>query len=506
MPSDDGLDTCALRLHKSEFDSSWTLYLRVAQEYDTVLRREAASEQIGGLDVYVKEQGPPLSSCEVARPLDDAYAIVLDVNPDDRDAPVRPVCDMARDYVTQLAPLWRDPPRHGPGRAEPALPLATRDPCQAAAAVVEDFGEGAEVDRPHRRRQDHLGCAVTEPPAHIHTLSGDVTVDTIDVPIDTADTPGNTTGPLPRSAATPGRMTAVARHPIVRLTGAVVALSVPVVLLRHQDLPSSSSTEHTVVTATATALVDTAPTTSTPATSTAAPDPATIPPQPLNPDELDRLPLAVVGQDLPHSPADPNPAGDPGTDVLHPTADTAVYDAPGGQPFARLPVRQVFTRTWVPIIERHPGWVRVLLPTRPLDGGIAPTGWIHLNDTLRLSRTGHRIDIDHASGSVTVSAQLGRIAIGGTPPTAHTPAGSQARTFVAVTARTTGTGWLARIWLPLVITGDRICTSLLGATSVPGLPPNSPLGQLDSQHCITTPGELRHALAEVPAGTIVLQR
>ncbi|GAA2678738.1 MULTISPECIES: hypothetical protein [Actinosynnema] len=146
MPSDDGFDTCTLRLHKSEFNSTWTLYLRVAQEYDAAVRREAAPEQIGGLNVYVKEQGAPLPSCEVARPLDDTYAIVLDVNPADRDAPVRPICDMARDYVAQLAPLWRDPPRHGSGRTTPALPLAGRDPCQAVAAVAEDLAEGAEIE------------------------------------------------------------------------------------------------------------------------------------------------------------------------------------------------------------------------------------------------------------------------------------------------------------------------------------------------------------------------
>ncbi|GAA2678724.1 MULTISPECIES: hypothetical protein [Actinosynnema] len=87
----------------------------------------------------------------------------------------------------------------------------------------------------------------------------------------------------------------------------------------------------------------------------------------------------------------------------------------------------------------------MLLPARPLDGGIAPTGWIHLDDTLRLPQNGHRIDIDHATDSVTVFAQLSRITASGTPPTTHAPTGSRPRTFVAITPSTTGSSWLARI-------------------------------------------------------------
>ncbi|GAB2992276.1 hypothetical protein [Saccharothrix stipae] len=329
-------------------------------------------------------------------------------------------------------------------------------------------------------------------------MAGDVTVDISAGASDAL--------PLPPPVPSRRRTILTAHGPTVRLIGASIALAILVVLLRHQDDTSARSAEQATVTATATTLVRTVPTTSVPATITPTPAPGAIPPQQPSQDHLDRLPLAVVGQVLAHAPADPDPTGDPGTDVLHPTAATAVYNAPGGQPFARLPPRQVFTPTWVPITERQPGWVRVLLPTRPLDGGVTPTGWIHLDDTLRLSRTGHRVDIDHVSGSVAVFAQLGRVTTNGTPPTAPPPTAGKPRTFVAIAARTTGGGWLTRIWLPLVVSSERICTSLLGATSVPGLPPISPLGHLDTQNCLITPDELRGALAEVPAGTIVLQR
>lgn len=146
MPSDDGFDTCTLRLHKSEFDGTWTMYLRVAQEYDAALRREAGPEQIGGVEFYVKEEGAPRPSCELARPLDDTYAIALDVHPDDSTNPVRQVCDFTRDYIGQTADLWRDPAHRDSGRTDPELPLALRDPCRAVAAVAEDLGDDAEVE------------------------------------------------------------------------------------------------------------------------------------------------------------------------------------------------------------------------------------------------------------------------------------------------------------------------------------------------------------------------
>ncbi|MFF5100366.1 MULTISPECIES: hypothetical protein [Actinosynnema] len=57
-----------------------------------------------------------------------------------------------------------------------------------------------------------------------------------------------------------------------------------------------------------------------------------------------------------------------------------------------------------------------------------------------------------------------------------------------------------------MIIDERICTALLGATSVPGLPSTSPLGQLDTQNRLVVTDGLHRALAEIPAGAIVLQR
>ena len=57
--------------------------------------------------------------------------------------------------------------------------------------------------------------------------------------------------------------------------------------------------------------------------------------------------------------------------MVHPRREIFVYDAPGGVAIARLGPHQLGD-TWVRVIEQQPGWVRVLLPSKP-DGS---TGWV----------------------------------------------------------------------------------------------------------------------------------
>jgi hypothetical protein len=343
---------------------------------------------------------------------------------------------------------------------------------------------------------------VTGPQVRVHALSGDVTVD---VPGQEPDTATETTQPIRPLTPARLRMLTALRSPSMRLAAGLVMLVALVLLLRGHD--DNTATTRPVVTATPTVMVDTTSTeAATPSTTTPTPDPAAIAPRPLTEDQLDQLPLAVVGQSLPHAPADPAPASDPGPEVLHPTATTAVYDAPGGQPFARLPVRQVFTPTWVPVVQRQPGWARVLLPTRPLDGGIAPTGWLYLDQTVVLSQSAHRVDIDHTTGSATVLARLSRVTTDSGPPDPTSAPATRPRTFMAITPATIDGGWLARIWQPLLINSDRICTGMLGTLVMPALSQVSPLGQSDGQGCMPTPDGLRVPLSSVTAGTVVLQR
>ena len=75
---------------------------------------------------------------------------------------------------------------------------------------------------------------------------------------------------------------------------------------------------------------------------------------------------------------------------MHNTEAVAVFTAPGGAPFAQLPVTQLGSDTWLPVIAAVPGWVQVLLPSRP-NGS---TGWLtDINLTAARTRDEIRVDI-----------------------------------------------------------------------------------------------------------------
>lgn len=242
-------------------------------------------------------------------------------------------------------------------------------------------------------------------------------------------------------------------------------------------------------------------------------DPAAVAPRVPSAQELSRLPKAVVGEVVDSAPADPAPAVTPGTTVLHPTKDTAVYAEPGGCAFAALPPRQVLAPTWVPVVDRRPGWALVMLPTHAHPGGAAAVGWIHLRPTVELADGDRRVDIDTSTGRVSVLAELGGVTLPSTLGTAQ-PAGAVApsapaagrRSFVAIGGQAAETSWLLQLLWPFPIDTGRVCTGAFSAVSVPGLPASSPLGSLDAAGCVPAPPALRSALAQVPAGAVVLLR
>ena len=53
-------------------------------------------------------------------------------------------------------------------------------------------------------------------------------------------------------------------------------------------------------------------------------------------------------------------------------ASAPVFDAPGGDAVAHLPTHYLGYELWVPVIDRRPGWVHVLLPSAPAGS----TGWL----------------------------------------------------------------------------------------------------------------------------------
>ena len=145
MPSHSGLQECTLRLHKSEFESTWTLYLTVGDRFDAAARKDAAPTDINGIEVFVREDE---RGCSLSRPLDDKHAIELRASPggSSKEAPPKPPCTVLKEYVGELGPVWKDLPKRGSGRTTPELKLAALDPCSVAAATLDLFGEGAVLE------------------------------------------------------------------------------------------------------------------------------------------------------------------------------------------------------------------------------------------------------------------------------------------------------------------------------------------------------------------------
>lgn len=142
IPSQDGLQECMLRTHRGEFRASWTIYLEVGDTFDASQRKDAAPENIGGLEVYVSEDE---RTCTLAKPLDDDRAIVLRTSPSGtgEDKPAKSACQVAKEYVGKIAPLWKDLPKRGSGRTTPELTLAKLDPCTVASGALDMFGADA---------------------------------------------------------------------------------------------------------------------------------------------------------------------------------------------------------------------------------------------------------------------------------------------------------------------------------------------------------------------------
>jgi hypothetical protein len=118
------------------------------------------------------------------------------------------------------------------------------------------------------------------------------------------------------------------------------------------------------------------------------------------------------------------------TEGVHTSTKRAVYDAPGGKARAFLPPDISGVRLTVPIVERQPGWVAVLLPSINRRVGWLPTGgWASetLHDQLILHRKTHQLTwlLDGvrqqswtaATGTAATPTPLGRTFVLGPTPT-----------------------------------------------------------------------------------------
>ncbi|MDN5745302.1 MAG: hypothetical protein L0H31_09290, partial [Nocardioidaceae bacterium] len=90
---------------------------------------------------------------------------------------------------------------------------------------------------------------------------------------------------------------------------------------------------------------------------------------------LKKLTLSSTHTKTPAAPVDKRRDKVPAGAVVHPKQMMPVYDAPGGQPVAKVGPRQ-FGDAWFPVIARATDWVQVMLPSKP-NGS---TGWLRSSE------------------------------------------------------------------------------------------------------------------------------
>ena len=243
------------------------------------------------------------------------------------------------------------------------------------------------------------------------------------------------------------------------------------------------------------------------ACATASPPHSAVPRRPVLPRrvsaaQMSRLPRATTFGTTPRASRDPAPFGPETGIVLHPTAARVAYATPGGPPVAVLPVTELGSPTWVPVVQTRPGWDRVLLPARPNRS----TGWIYLGGGgLRTARSPWRVTISLAARRLTVSDgghDLGSwpAAIGapGTP----TPPG---RTFLLASLAPAQPSYSPLI-LPLGVHSATLSTfgGGPGTVGLHGWPDPAVFGHAVSHGCVRVPAAALRVLSRIPLGSPVM--
>ncbi|OLT48442.1 hypothetical protein BJF85_12935 [Saccharomonospora sp. CUA-673] len=226
----------------------------------------------------------------------------------------------------------------------------------------------------------------------------------------------------------------------------------------------------------------------------------------LTQEQLGELPDATTFGTLEDAPADPSPddtsASENGTGtVLHPKRAIAVYDEPGGDPFAKLPRKQISSPTWVPVIEERGDWAHVLLPTRP-NGA---SGWVHVNEaTVETATNNFAVLVHRDDFSLEIrenGEKIGEWTIGIGSDEHPTPKG---RAYIIASIEEQVNDY-SPIVLPLSSHSDSHETygGGPGTVGIHTWPDESFVGQADSDGCLRVTQEALDELVKLPLGTMV---
>ncbi|WP_432935974.1 L,D-transpeptidase [Kribbella sp. CA-253562] len=190
-----------------------------------------------------------------------------------------------------------------------------------------------------------------------------------------------------------------------------------------------------------------------------------------------------------------------GTDgvVVHPREETAVYSAPDAEPFAKIGPTQ-FGATWLPVVERTDGWVRVLLPSKPNRS----TGWLRDED-LEQASSPYLIRVHTGSRTLELferGKRLGKWKAGVGARTTPTPPG---RTFLLGSIIDPKRS-ASPVVLPLGAHSPTLDTfgGGPGTVAIHGWPRPDVFGAAVSAGCVRVPRTALDRLQRVPLGTLVL--
>ena len=202
------------------------------------------------------------------------------------------------------------------------------------------------------------------------------------------------------------------------------------------------------------------------------------------------------------APQDPAPFKPETGTVLHPTTSRVIYSRPGGPAVAVLPVTELGSPTWVPVVQSQPSWDRILLPTRP----DRSTGWIYLGGGgLQTAYTPYQVDINLSDYRLTIldaGRSLGTWTVAEGAPGTRTPTG---RTFVLASLAPPQPTYSPLI-LPLGTHSNTLNTfgGGPGTVALHGWPDPAVFGHAVSHGCVRVPSAALRALSRVPLGSSVM--
>jgi lipoprotein-anchoring transpeptidase ErfK/SrfK len=215
--------------------------------------------------------------------------------------------------------------------------------------------------------------------------------------------------------------------------------------------------------------------------------------------DLTTLAASTTATTITTAPLDAQPFA--GTDglVVHPRAEAALYSSPDADAFAKVGPTQ-FGPTWLPVVEKADGWVRVLLPSKPNRS----TGWLRDED-LDHASSPYLIRVHTSARTIELflnGRRLGVWKAGVGAKKTPTPPG---RTFLLGSIIDTKRS-ASPIVLPLGAHSPTLDTfgGGPGTVAIHGWPRPDVFGAAISAGCVRVPKTALAHLQKVPLGTLVL--